>query len=70
MFAFDNSGARRGQVIFVYKNNIKNFKLGTKVLLTLKRVVPNNLKKLKKGDKMKAVVVTATSVVKTSKYRL
>lgn len=52
----DNSGSRYGQVIHVYANNKKHVAYSL-VLVAIKRVIPNNLKKLKKGDKLKAVVV-------------
>lgn len=50
----DNSGAKKGLVIHSYLNG---FFPAEQVLVTLRRVVPNNLKKVKKGDKFKAVVV-------------
>lgn len=52
----DNSGSKVGQVIHVYINNNKR-KAYVSALVALKKVIPNNLKKLKKGDKLKAVVV-------------
>jgi ribosomal protein L14 len=64
VYVADNSGARRGQVIFVYKTKLRGILLGRQLLLTLKRIVPNNLKKLKKGDKVKAVLVTSSSWLK------
>lgn len=67
VYVTDNSGARRGQVIYVYKSQIRGVVLGRQLLLTLKRIVPNNLKKLKKGDKVKAVLVTSSSWLKQAK---
>ena len=42
----DNSGSRYGQVIHVYANNKKHVAYSL-VLVAIKRVIPNNLKKLK-----------------------
>lgn len=66
IFVADNSGARRGQIIYMYRSQITGILLGRQLLLTLKRIVPNNLKKLKKGDKVKAVLVTSSSWLKQS----
>ena len=52
----DNSGSKLGQIIHVYVNNKKHMAYSL-ALVALKKVIPNNLKKLKKGDKLKAVVV-------------
>ena len=52
----DNSGSKSGQVIHVYINNNKQ-KAYVSALVAIKKVIPNNLKKLKKGDKLKAIVV-------------
>lgn len=48
----DNSGAKVARVFFVYKPLIKTRGLAYKVLVSLRKVVPNNAKKLKKGDKI------------------
>lgn len=48
----DNSGAKKARVFFVYKPDKKTKGLAMKVLVSLRRVVPNNSKKLKKGDKV------------------
>jgi ribosomal protein L14 len=53
----DNSGAKKARVFFVYRPFRKAQGLGNKVLVSLRRVVPNNAKKLKKGDKLRALVV-------------
>lgn len=47
-------------VLFCYNGGL----LGKRVLVSLKRIVPNNAKKLKKGDKLKAVIVTASNIRK------
>jgi len=53
----DNSGAKVARVFFVYKPLIKTRGLAYKVLVSLRKVVPNNAKKLKKGDKFKALII-------------
>jgi ribosomal protein L14 len=68
VYVGDNSGAKRAMVIFVYKNILATKGLATKVLVTLRRVVPNNVKKLKKGDKFKALVVQQKQPVNKATY--
>jgi ribosomal protein L14 len=48
----DNSGAKKAKVFFVYKNTLASNGLATKVLVAVRKVVPNNSKKIKKGDKI------------------
>jgi len=50
----DNSGAKFGRCIGIYKNQAFA-KLGDLILITIKKVRPN--KKVKKGEKHKAMVV-------------
>src|ERR1700761_2718344 len=50
----DNSGAKFGRCIGIYKNQ-EFAKLGDLILITIKKVRPN--KKVKKGEKHKAMVV-------------
>lgn len=50
----DNSGAKFGRCIGVYKNQ-EFAKLGDIILITIKKVRPN--KKVKKGEKHKAMVI-------------
>lgn len=50
----DNSGAKFGRCIGIYKNQ-KEAKLGDIILLTIKKVKPN--KRVKKGEKHKAMVI-------------
>jgi len=50
----DNSGAKFGRCIGIYKNQEKA-KLGDIILLTIKKIRPN--KKVKKGEKHKAMVI-------------
>jgi len=58
----DNSGAKFGRCIGIYKNQ-KAAKLGDIILLTIKKVKPN--KRVKKGEKHKAMVIRT----KTKKFR-
>jgi len=57
---FDNSGGKVGRIIYCYAKGI----LGSSVLIALRKIVPNNIKKLKKGDKIKGVVVGTSSFLK------
>jgi large subunit ribosomal protein L14 len=50
----DNSGAKFGRCLSIYKNQ-KFAKLGDIILITVKKIKPN--KKVKKGEKHKALVV-------------
>lgn len=58
----DNSGAKFGRCIGVYKNQ-EFAKLGDLILITIRKVRPN--KKVKKGEKHKAMVIR----VKTPYHR-
>lgn len=51
----DNSGAKKARVFFVYKPFKQTKGLAQKVLVSLRKVIPNNAKKLKKGDKIQSV---------------
>lgn len=53
----DNSGAKVAKTFFVYRVRFSAKGLGGKILVSLRKIVPNNVKKLKKGDKFKAVIV-------------
>jgi len=53
----DNSGAKKARVFFVYKPLKHTKGLAQKVLVSLRKVIPNNAKKLKKGDKFKALII-------------
>jgi len=53
----DNSGAKKARVFFVYKPFKQTKGLAQKVLVSLRKVIPNNAKKLKKGDKFKALII-------------
>jgi ribosomal protein L14 len=48
----DNSGAKKARVFFVYPPLKRMKGLAQKVLVSLRKVIPNNSKKLKKGDKI------------------
>lgn len=43
--------------LYMFIQTIGNMLAYSLVLVAIKRVIPNNLKKLKKGDKLKAVIV-------------
>lgn len=59
----DNSGAKFANVFFVYRPLFRAKGLGAKTLVSLRRVVPNNAKKLKKGDKFKALIVQSCQLL-------
>ena len=52
----DNSGAKEGKILHFY-NKIYSRNLYAQCLVTIRRVVPNNAKKLKKGDKLKCLML-------------
>jgi len=58
IFVNDNSGGKWAKLLYAYTKGKRRLgTLGNLALVSLRRIVPNNLRKLKKGDKMKALIV-------------
>lgn len=55
VYFVDNSGAKQGKLFHIYNKLHRDF-LYAEALCTLRKVVPNNMRKLKKGDKLKCLL--------------